>query len=70
VAISHLEKYISVTKTEENFSNDLSALKDKIAEFEKQKSSGEETANEETEKALDAEVNLQQIRRFLCHSFD
>jgi hypothetical protein len=70
VAISHLEKYISVTKTEENFSNDLSALKDKIAEFEKQKSSGEETANEETEKALDAEVNLQQIRRLLCHSFD
>jgi hypothetical protein len=63
VAISHLEKYISVTKTEEQFANDISALKEKIAEAEKLKSSGDESSNfEETDKALDAEVISQHIQ--------
>jgi hypothetical protein len=57
VAISHLEKYVSVTKSEEQFASEVSALKEKLSSVEQLRASGQTSEADELDKTLDSEIS-------------
>jgi hypothetical protein len=57
VAISHLEKYISVTKSEEQFASEVTALKEKLSSVAELRAAGQTSEADELDKSLDSEIS-------------